>query len=451
MRQKRFSATRIMCLGLLCFSVFAPLKHKKEVTHAETRSLVDFTVVVLAMNRTNVLSDLLSSLDRTDFVGDLVRLCIHFDKGENQAETVKLAKQFRFRHGKKHVVVSNTSGGLAASWYDAWYPTNDHQRAIILEDDILLSTEWYKWLKESWKLYGHVEGLAGISLQRQTLVPYPTFTQREIVNAHDPFLYPLVGSIGFSPQPQIWRSFVTWIRTVGGNAFDASTPGLVTSEWWNTLDKRQMWTQHYIHFCLTRGYYTLYVNLRRKKTLAAHVRAKGAHYSSSQGADFQVAGKFMHKFPRALSMYDWDGQLIGHFPTDTVPTNSAASFLTVEACLHSARKIQEKKGFVPVCHVTTSLVNYLFTQRESIPKVFSPTDVVFVSTKYSLTRALTGMFPGVTSCTLPIRYSESECRAFDTQCRDSLDQQGLHEILSQGEVSPVFNNWSIPLSQQLAV
>ena len=443
MRQKRFANARILCLGLLCLSVCTHLNHEKKATHAGKWQRVDFTIVVLSMNRTTVLSDLLASLDRTDFVGDLVRLCIHFDRGENQDETVELAEHFKFRHGEKHVVVSNVSLGLADSWYHAWYPMNDHQRAIILEDDILLSAEWYKWLKESWDTYSHVDGLAGISLQRQTLVPYPTFTQSEIVNAHAPFLYPLVGSIGFSPKPQIWRSFITWIHSVGGNAFDASTPGLITSEWWNTLDKRQMWTQHYIYFCLTRGYYTLYVNLPRHKTLAAHVRAKGAHYSSSQGADFQVAGKFRYNLPRALNTYDWDGQLIGHFPTDTVPTNSASTFLTVDACLHTAKKIQAKKGFVLVHHVTSSLVRFLSLQRESTLEVLHPKEGIFVSTKYSLTRALTGLFPGVLSCTLPMRYSESECKSSDTLCLDALDKQSVSETLSEGELNPVFDNWTV--------
>jgi len=97
----------------------------------------------------------------------------------------------------------------------------------------------------------------------------------EIVNDHHPFLYKLVGSIGFSPHPQRWPEFLEWIQTKDLDTLDAQVEGLVTSVWYKRSNKKSMWTQLFLRFCDERGLYTLYANLPEKKTLAAHWREKG--------------------------------------------------------------------------------------------------------------------------------------------------------------------------------
>ena len=45
---------------------------------------------------------------------------------------------------------------------------NDH--AIIIEDDLELSPQWYSWLKRAWLSYGHRRDIAGIALSRQYMM-----------------------------------------------------------------------------------------------------------------------------------------------------------------------------------------------------------------------------------------------------------------------------------------
>ena len=265
------------------------------------------TVTVLTMNRANSLKRTLYSLEHAEYGGDLIELVIKIDHSNDSSAVVDLAKSYTFFHGPKTVSVATANKGLRQAWFEAWTPRDDHDCGIIIEDDVDLSTQWYVWLKAAWRAYGHRDDLAGISLSRQVLVPKTPSKTMEIVNDHKPFMYALVGSQGFSPHPKQWSSFLKWIQSIDLKTADVSTPGLVTSDWWKALDKRTMWTQHFIFFTKQYGLYTLYVNLPDNVALAAHHREKGQHFTKTEGRDFQLATKVAMEFPAELNKYGWDG------------------------------------------------------------------------------------------------------------------------------------------------
>ena len=279
----------------------------------------DITLVVLTMNRVQSLKRLLNSVEAAQYGTDIAALEIKIDFIENNAEVVKLAELFDFSHGPKRVTRSPVNMGLAKSWFEAWYPPQPNSRAIILEDDVEVSPQWYNWVKAAWNHYQSRGDVAGLSLQRQTLIPANPSKTMEIENGHEPFLYALVGSIGFAPHPVQWRKFVDWLRSGDPSKFDISTPELVTYTWWKTTNKRHMWTQHFIYFCKKFNLYTLYVNLPGKQTLGAHWREKGKHFSSSMGRDFALAQEPHDVFPRRPIKFGWDGIPVRQYPSHACP------------------------------------------------------------------------------------------------------------------------------------
>lgn len=349
----------------------------------DTTNGSDFKIIVLTMNRLESLSALLKSIEETDFGSDKVQLQVRFDKAENQEEIIKFARAFKFSHGSKEIFVSNRSLGLARSWYDAWRPIDNSQRAIILEDDITLSQAWYKWMKMAWLKYGNRTDLAGISLQRQVLVPKEPWRDDFRPEGAEPFLYALVGSIGFSPNPRFWRQFTEWINMISVDTFDASTPGLITSQWWNTHDKRQMWTQNFIHFTSRSELYTLYIHLPRNKTLAAHMRAAGAHIKKNMGADFPLAKEVKLNFPNYLVKYDWDGE-------NVVNGRQASKAVVFETLLHTALAINSSHGFVYLLFLNSGFLemtkNWVCTILRSARDVLPHT--IFISSDIETTRKL---------------------------------------------------------------
>ena len=176
-----------------------------------------------------------------------------------------------------------------------------------------VSPQWYIWLKAAWKAYSHRTDIAGITLYRQTLIPkYPTKLE-EIVNHHRPFLYSLVGSIGFSPHPAQWSKFLDWTRNrIDIETFNFSVPNIIYTYWWSAHDRRHMWTLMFIYFCIINDLYTLHINLPHNKTLVSDMREKGVHFPYTFGRDFSLADEkdLDMIFPSTLRKYGFDGKIL---------------------------------------------------------------------------------------------------------------------------------------------
>jgi len=265
-----------------------------------------FEIIVLTMNRAKSVMRLLKSLEASEYGSEQIQLTIHVDYRAGNQDTVDIVNNYSWPHGSKRVVVRRANIGLMRAWLNAWSGKSD--RFIIFEDDITVSPKWYTWLQRAWDQYESRTDMAGISIMRQTLIPkLPDWGfWREIVNGHAPFLYKLMGSIGFSPHPTRWREFLDWMAQLKDD-FDPSVPGLITTHWWQHHPKGSMWEAHFIYKNIQDGLYTMYVNLPKGETLAANMREQGEHYTSTEGADFPLATEVAYHFPKQLQKYDWDG------------------------------------------------------------------------------------------------------------------------------------------------
>jgi hypothetical protein len=134
--------------------------------------------------------------------------------------------------------------------------------------------------------------VAGLSLQRPTLNASSGEQLARIGPENAPFLYGLVGSIGFAPRPEVWRDFLAWHgkSQLSEDPTAGAVSGLVTSKWYAELARdgraQSMWTQWFIKFSADRGLYTLYQNPLGRGALASHSRAKGEHSAGDAGKDF---------------------------------------------------------------------------------------------------------------------------------------------------------------------
>ena len=279
-------------------------------------SMGKFTIIIISMDRFSSLNRLLSSLKETDYLSDEVNLVIRFDlpkrptpQWRNQVDAFR--ENLVWNTGSVKVVVAEANMGLRRAWLEAWKPGTDSEYAIILEDDIEVSPVWYKWLKGALLAYQSRTDLAGISLQRQSLVPLKKAKNKHISdNGGKPFLYKLVGSIGYSPVAKVWLDFLDFAECALATKMKIDTPELVTSDWYNSLDQRTMWTQLFIFFCKYRKLSTLYVFPRNYKTLAAHWREKGVHFHAAAGRDFELANaeEVCFDYPSDLVKLDWDAR-----------------------------------------------------------------------------------------------------------------------------------------------
>mmetsp|Transcript_1029 Transcript_1029/g.2639 ORF Transcript_1029/g.2639 Transcript_1029/m.2639 type:complete len:444 (+) Transcript_1029:74-1405(+) len=266
----------------------------------------DMTVIVLGYKRYASLQRLLKSLDAAEYFGDLIRLEVHIDggSGPDWDKSIQVAKEFEWKYGPKEVRVAEKNGGLANAWLTAWMPETDQDRALILEDDLFVSTVFYKWLKLMYDTYDDRPEVAAYTLQRQHLVPGKGRSHTLI--SEDPFGYKLLGSWGFAPSAKHWREFLK----LDFEHMNPSVPGLITTVWFNRQRRGKMWTQFWIWYCNKHNLYNICATPPNRKALGTNYRERGVHYGKSRGADYQplTAEEWPANWdapPRALPLYSW--------------------------------------------------------------------------------------------------------------------------------------------------
>ena len=371
----------LVCIGIVNITtLWLPAEQNSKRAQPVTRSVLPrvpwqspatqqrnpfMQVHVLTMTRAQSLQRLLQSLQDARYDGALVNLTIHVDHHANNRACIQVAEDFQFAHGSKQILISDTAHGLRDAWFDAWHPNVEYiERAIILEDDIMLSPLWYVWLSAAWDAYQGRDDLAGISLQRQAFVHKIGAENFEIVNNHVPFLYASVGSIGFSPHWRQWRNFLAWVKSVDVSTVDVHVPGLTTSQWFAHQDRRKMWTQYFIWFCEQKQLMTLFVNIPGARALASHMREAGVHHGKGLAPDFPVATATTSsnwEFPPRPFQYGWDAKLLH----DSVCTNIAQSLpwesTAIPTCnqhvLEQALQIQRQHEFVNIQFLNQGFIN----------------------------------------------------------------------------------------------
>src|SRR5262249_37287645 len=109
-------------------------------------------------------------------------------------DTLAAAEAFQWRYGRKEVIKQSHNIGLVGQWMRGWNPGSgqdgvdvERELCLFLEDDVVLSHDWSKWLRRAVHAYSLDGGatsaaadprLFGISLQRQHTVLGETHAQR---------------------------------------------------------------------------------------------------------------------------------------------------------------------------------------------------------------------------------------------------------------------------------
>ena len=265
---------------------------------------VDLRIIVLTYNRWQSLLKLLNSLNDLKFDGDRVSMEIWIDRsagpnGLPDQSTVVCARSFRWKHGDVRVHVQKRHVGIYGQWIDTWKPVQASQRSknetdelvLILEDDLTVSPFAYRWLKAAHRFYSNRTDLAGFTLQSEGLIvasngaPFNPNRQK----TGPSYMYALLGSWGFSPNPDVWRRFQDWYHRVSKDRnFKPYVNGLIMTRWYKDFERRgtsnSMWTMWFIYFCEQNRLYTVYNNISllmnstTKGCLAINRREPGLHF-----------------------------------------------------------------------------------------------------------------------------------------------------------------------------
>ena len=144
---------------------------------------------VLVNRRLESLKRLCESLLAADYMGDTnVALEFHLEAGQ-PASIRSYVVNFEWPLGPKVVHSRLVRAGLIAIAVESWYPTDDNEYGVLLEDDIEVSPHFYRWIQTALAAYtraGSPANVLGVSLYTPRVVETAQGEQRRPIS-HRPF------------------------------------------------------------------------------------------------------------------------------------------------------------------------------------------------------------------------------------------------------------------------
>lgn len=263
-----------------------------EVDRTKT-DIYDFRIIVIVYNRDKSLLRLLNSLNEAYYGSDKVKLEVWIDRsvdGNVSQLTLHTANNFTFIHGNYSVKVHSKHAGIFGQWVKTWKPDRKNsEQAVILEDDLTVSPYFYKYLKLVHKAYDNRKDINGYSLQGVS-IKHHVDDNSPLAAPNDSivFLYPVIGTWGFSPNRRNWIKFMKWCEKAVQNViFQPSVPDNIATDWFQSLKKagkaNSMWSIWHIYYAWKHKEFTLYPNFGEHAGLSVNWQEKGLHYSGDEG------------------------------------------------------------------------------------------------------------------------------------------------------------------------
>lgn len=231
-------------------------------------------IVVSAYNRPQALSRLLQALAAANYPGDQqITLHISIDQGEgNGAQEVRrLSQEFVWAHGPKQVVCHPEHLGLLEHFFLCGGLTRHYGAIILLEDDLLVSPQFYNFATQALAYYGGDERIAGISLYALWFNGYTHFPFTPLPDASDIFFLQIPYTQGQAITKDQWQDFEEW-REARGQQTQA-TPGM--HEMFSRFDAEDWFPLRTRFLVETQQYYVF-----PRQSLATGYGDAGTHFSS---------------------------------------------------------------------------------------------------------------------------------------------------------------------------
>lgn len=232
-----------------------------------------------------------------------------------------------FRHGIVRAHMMDEHVGVIGQWMDAWHLSipgglreDTAEVGLMLEDDLELSPYAWRWLKAAHAKYGNDERIAGITLQRldQCAAAHCPPLNGGPEDTGGAFLYPVIGTWGYSPIARSFATFRGWYRSLDADS-QGNVSGVAHPDWQQAhleeqmLRQTRMWSVFHIKYTDTHGdKYTVYAMLKDKAALISKAKT----------------GELKHdKEPVYALVKAWDYDLI-RFADDPLILNYSAAVIS---------------------------------------------------------------------------------------------------------------------------
>lgn len=224
-------------------------------------------IVVAAYDRPDALERLLGSLGRLRVPeGEPVPLTIGVD--DSFDPTVRVAEAFRWPHGPKQVLQRPSRLGLREHILQCGDLTEEYGSIILLEDDLYVSPEMYRFAEAALHAYQGEERIAGISLYAYRLDELSRLAFRPLDDGADTFFMQFPSSWGQLWTASQWQSFRAWEQGAGTTA-NRRLP-LPAAAW----NPRTSWKRRFLEYLIASDRFFVYP----RHSLTTNCGGAGVHF-----------------------------------------------------------------------------------------------------------------------------------------------------------------------------
>jgi len=165
-------------------------------------------IVVVAYSRPYETRRLINSIVASYFDGDSVDLIVSIDKSNCQQEVYDACNGVEWTHGKYSVIMQEQRLGLRPHILKCGELTEKYDGVIVLEDDLFVSPNFYRFAKNALIYYGNDERVAQISLYSygvNEFVSRPFYPEK---NEYDVYAMQVTQSWGECWSRTMWENFM---------------------------------------------------------------------------------------------------------------------------------------------------------------------------------------------------------------------------------------------------
>jgi hypothetical protein len=211
----------------------------------------EIAIVCIAYNREKSLARLLNSISKA-YVEDETTLIISIDKSNNPlVKTV--ADEFQWSHGEKRIIAHPDNLGLRKHILGCGQLLDEFDAIIMLEDDLVVSPNFYSYSKSAVSKYCSDDRIAGISLYSfhvNQLTTTPFFP--EVTEKTNYFMTygPSWGQVWMKKQ---WKVFYDWYKKNDAEFSDAPHLPTFICHW-----GAKSWLKYHIKYAIENNKYFVY-------------------------------------------------------------------------------------------------------------------------------------------------------------------------------------------------
>lgn len=238
----------------------------------------NIAVLIVGYNRLEPIVRLLNSLKKAKYPDNhSVPLVISLDYSDN-LELRNFVSEYDWPYGKKEVVFHEKRLGLKNHILECGDYSQYYDGLILLEDDLIVSPNYYIFSLDALSFYENDISIAGVSLYSNQINQTAMLPFEPEASNFDNYFIQYAQSWGQLWTYSQWKEFKNWLNTNLDRTFTENYIPWNVREW-----GEKSWLKYHILYCIENNKYFVYPYV----SLTTNFSEAGEHNNSSNTA-FQV-------------------------------------------------------------------------------------------------------------------------------------------------------------------